>query len=86
MGVDQVVTGQIHRGVVHRVDEVGLHHCVVGVLHGIGRVYHVDLETARVKAAVKASDWPLHWGHVQANALRTHALTARTSTLKSLLM
>lgn len=47
VSVDQVVTGQIHRGVMHRVDEVGLHHGVVGVLHRIGRVYHVDLERAR---------------------------------------
>lgn len=60
MGVDQVVTGQIHRGVVHRVDEVGLHHGVVGVLHGIGCVYHVDLETASDKVAVKGSDWLLY--------------------------
>lgn len=47
MGVDQVVTGQVHRSVMHWVDEVGLHHGVVGVLHWIGRVYHVDLETTR---------------------------------------
>lgn len=43
MSVDQVVAGQIHRGVVHRVDEVGLHHGVVGVIHGVGCVDHIHL-------------------------------------------
>lgn len=50
MSVDQVVTGQIHRGVMHRVNEVGLHHGVVGVLHGIGRVDHIHLQ--RVKTVL----------------------------------
>lgn len=44
MSVDQVVTGQIHRGVMHGVDEVGLHHGVVGVLHRIGCVNHIYLQ------------------------------------------
>lgn len=50
MGVDQVVTGQIHRGVMHGVNKVGLHHGVVGVLHGIGRVDHIYLQ--RVKTVL----------------------------------
>ena len=44
MCVDQVVTGQVHRGVMHGVDEAGLHHGVVGVLHRIGRVDHIHLD------------------------------------------
>lgn len=43
MSVDQVVTGQVHRGVMHRVDEVWLHHGVVGMLHGIGGVDDIHL-------------------------------------------
>lgn len=49
MSVDQVVTGQIHRGVMHGVDEVGLHHGVVGVLHGIGCVNHIYLQQQKKK-------------------------------------
>lgn len=49
MSIDQVVTGQIHRGVVHGVNEVGLHHGVVGVLHGIGRVDNIHLRKKEVK-------------------------------------
>lgn len=44
MSIDQVVTGQVHGGVMHRVNEVGLHHGVVGVLHRIGRVNHIYLQ------------------------------------------
>lgn len=49
MSIDQVVTRQIHRGVVHGVNEVGLHHGVVGVLHRIGRVNNIHLRKKRVK-------------------------------------
>lgn len=44
MSVDQVVTRQIDRGMMDRIDEVGLHHGVVGVLYGIGRVDHINLK------------------------------------------
>lgn len=49
MSIDQVVTGQIHRGVMHGVNEVGLHHGVVGVLHRIGRVNHIYLQKKQQK-------------------------------------
>lgn len=49
MSIDQVVPGQIHRGVVHGVNEVGLHHGVVGVLHRIGCVDNIDLQEENVK-------------------------------------
>lgn len=32
---------------MHRVNKVGLHHGVVGMLHGIGCVYHIHLQTVR---------------------------------------
>lgn len=44
VSVDQVVTRQIDRGMMDRIDEVGLHHGVVGVLYRIGRVDHINLK------------------------------------------
>lgn len=52
MSVDQVVTGQIHRGVMHGVDKVGLHHGVVGVLHRIGCVNHIYLQKKKKKNSI----------------------------------
>lgn len=43
MSVDQVVSGQVHRGVVHWVDEIGLHHGIISMVHGVGCVDHTDL-------------------------------------------
>lgn len=44
MSVDQIMPRQIHRGVMDRVDEVGLHHGIVGMLHGTGCVDYINLE------------------------------------------
>lgn len=44
MSVDQVVTGQIHRGMMDGVNEIGLHHGVVSMLHGTGCVDYIHLE------------------------------------------
>lgn len=49
MSVDQVVTGQIHRGMMHRVNEVGLHHGIVGMLHRIGCVDYIHLERMKTR-------------------------------------
>ena len=49
MSVSQVVTRQIHRCMVHRVNEVGLHHGIVGMLHRIGCVDYIHLETIENK-------------------------------------
>lgn len=49
MSVDQVVTRQIHRGMMHGVNEVGLHHGIVGMLHRIGCVDYVHLERIKGK-------------------------------------
>lgn len=43
MSVDQVVSRQVHRGVVHWVDEIGLHHGIISMVHGVGCVDHIDL-------------------------------------------
>lgn len=54
MSVDQVVPGQIQRGVMHRVDEVGLHHGVVGLLHRISCVDYINLERIQTQSFTKS--------------------------------
>lgn len=49
MSVDQVVTRQIHRGMVDGVYEVGLHHGVVSVLRRTGRVDNIHLERIKTE-------------------------------------
>lgn len=49
VSVDQVVTRQIHRAMMHRVDEVGLHHGIVGMLHRIGCVDYIHLERIKTR-------------------------------------
>lgn len=44
VSVHQVVSWQIHRGMVDGVDEAGLHHGVVGVLHRNSCVDHIHLD------------------------------------------
>lgn len=86
MSIDQVVTRQIHRGVMHGVNEVGLHHGVVGVLHGVGCVDDVHLE--RESKNVPSTDTRSYsnaGGTVQA-LFALLGVLSHTSTLKSLLM
>lgn len=49
MSIDQVVPRQVHRGMVHRVNKVGLHHGIVGMLHRIGCVDYIHLERGKSK-------------------------------------
>lgn len=44
MSVDQVMTRQIHRSMMHGVNKVGLHHGIVSMLHWIGCVDYIHLE------------------------------------------
>lgn len=55
MSVNQVVTRQIHRGMMHGVNEVGLHHGIVGMLHRIGCVDYIHLESKKQKHACMRS-------------------------------
>lgn len=49
MSIDQVVPRQVHGGMVHRVNKVGLHHGIVGMLHRIGCVDYIHLERGKSK-------------------------------------
>lgn len=55
MSVDEVMTGQVHRAVMGGVDEVGLHHGVVGMVHGIGCVDYIHLEEEKTHHTFRKS-------------------------------
>lgn len=42
--IGQVVTRQVHKGSMLRVDKLWLGSHVVGVFHGVGRVDHIHLQ------------------------------------------
>lgn len=63
MSVDQVVTRQIHGGMMDGVNEIGLHHGVVSMLHGTGCVDYIHLETEnanRQQSQTLINRWSRH--------------------------
>lgn len=44
MRIGQVVTRQVHKGSMFRVDELWLGSHVVGMFHGVGCVDHIHLQ------------------------------------------